>query len=679
MKNNIIRLLAPVLALAMVMAGCGNKTSGSSAESGSPSISPPVVSSGDKRGSYADEDFLESYDAASATAIVFSGTGATISGTGAQLNGSTVTISNAGTYVVSGELTDGQLLVDATKNDTVHLVLNGVTLKSSSTSPLYIKQAEKVILTLAEGSENSITDAENYVFEADADEPNAALFSKSDLTVNGSGTLAVSANYNNGVASKDNLVITNGDITVTAVNDAIRGKDSVTVANGSLNLTSGGDGIKSNNSEDAALGFVIIDGGSFVIKAENDGIQAETALIVTDGDFAITCGGGSTVSAAQSGGDTDGMPPQGDMSSMPQGGPPSDMGGGPQGGGMDGRMPGKQQQTAEEDTVSQKGLKGGGSVEITGGTFNLSCVDDALHTNGDMTVSGGRFTIASDDDGMHADGDLLISGSEIDITQCYEGLEGTNVTVSGGTVGIAARDDGINAAGGSDGDSTETFRGPESGSANCNITITGGTVTVDAAGDGLDANGSLNIEGGFVIVNGPTGNGDGALDYDGSSIITGGTLIAAGSSGMAQAPGSDSTQPVLSVTFSAAQEAGTAVSLTDKDGNLIISFAPAKRFQNIVISSPLLNTGDTYTLYSGATGNETRVNGVAESVESLGTTLCTVTLSNMVTTISSDGSAITGGMGMGGGRGGMGRPDGEMPQRPDITAGATPQDQQAGS
>ncbi|HWP52174.1 MAG TPA: carbohydrate-binding domain-containing protein, partial [Clostridia bacterium] len=639
MKNNLIRFLAPIVALAMIATGCGKDSSSSSS---TPSSS--VSLSGAARGSYADEDYLENYDSSSATTIALSGTSATISGNGAKLDGSTVTISNAGTYVISGELTDGQLLIETTKNDTVHLILNGVTLKNSSTSPFYIKQAEKVILTLAEGSENSITDTENYVFEAGADEPDAALFSKSDLTINGSGLLTVSANYRNGIASKDSLIVTNGIITVTAVNDAIRGKDSVTIADGSFNLTSGGDGIKANNSEDTALGFIIIDGGSFVINAENDGIQAETALVVTNGTFDISCGGGSTASVTQSNNEMGAMP-QGDMGSMPQGGPPSDMsgtsqGGGPQGGGMGGQMTGEQQTTTtEEETVSQKGLKGGSSVDITGGVFNLSCVDDTVHSNGNVTLSGGTFTIASDDDGIHADGNLLVTGGNINITQCYEGLEGTTVTVSDGTISIVASDDGINAA---DASSSETSGRPGAANSNCYITIMGGTVTVDAKGDGLDSNGDLNIEGGLVIVNGPTGNGNGALDYDGSSTVTGGALIAAGSSGMAQAPGNDSTQPVLSVTFSAAQEAGTVVNLADKDGNLIISFTPAKRFQNIVISSPLLKTGQTYTLYSSTSGNETRVNGVAESVETLGSTLCTVTLSNMATSISSDGSTISG-------------------------------------
>ncbi len=646
MKNKLIHLLALAVALAMVFTGCGNNNAASSSVADSSSASVTVVSSGEKRGSYADADFLESYDASSATTIALAGNGATISGNGAKIDDGTVTISDAGTYILSGVLSDGQLLVDAAETDTVHLVLNGAALTNTAGAPLYIAQCEKLILTLAQGSENSLTDTENYTFEAGADEPDAALFSKSDLAINGSGTLTVSANYKNGIASKDNLVITNGDITVTAVNDAIRGKDSVTIADGSLNLASGGDGIKSNNDTDTALGFVIIDGGSFVISAESDGIQAETALIIADGTFEVTCGGGSTVSAVQS----------------------------------DGSMPGTQQQTAaEEGTVSQKGLKGGGSVEVTGGTFTLNCVDDALHTNGDMTIFGGIFNIASDDDGLHADDELLITGGNIDITQCYEGLEGNNVTISGGAVQLTARDDGINSAGGNDGASTETFRGPGGGNANCNITITGGTVTVNAMGDGLDANGSLVIEGGLVIVNGPTNSGNGALDYDGSGTITGGTLIAAGSTGMVQVPGSDSTQPVLSVIFAEMQTGGAVFNLADKNGNLILSFAPAKQFQNIVISSSQLKVGEVYTLYSGTAGSETRTNGFAEAVDALGSALCAVTLSDMVTTISSDGSAITGGMGMGGGRGGMGRQSGEMPQRSGITDGATTQNRTSNS
>lgn len=660
MKNNIICFLATMLALAMIMVGCTNTTSSSGTENSSSSVASSDIS-GEKRGSYSDEDFLESYDASSATTIVLSNAKTTISGTGAKLDGSTVTISNAGTYIVSGELTDGQLLVETTKNDTVHLVLDGLTLKNSSTSPLLIKQAEKVILTLADGSKNSISDTENYVFGADEDEPDATLFSKSDLTINGGGALAINANYKNGIASKDNLVITNGDITVTAVNDALRGKDSVTIADGSFNLTAGGDGIKSNNTEDSALGCITIDGGDFTINAENDAIQAETALIVTNGTFDITCGGGSTVSVTQNNNDM----PQNDSF---QGGPPSEMSGKLPEGGMGGSQVPDSTTTTETDTISQKGLKGAANIEITGGVFTMSCVDDTIHSNGDVTISGGTFTLASDDDGLHADGNLLVSGGHIDISQCYEGLEGTTITISDGTVNIVARDDGINAADASG--SAETFGRPGTANSNCYITVTGGTITVNASGDGLDSNGNMNIEGGLVIVNGPTNNGNAAFDYDGSSTITGGTLIAAGSSGMAQAPGSTSTQPVLSVTFSEAQAAGTIVNLTDKDGSLIVSYAPEKRFQNIVMSSPLLKTGETYTLYSGTAGSETRVNGIAESVESLGNTLCTATLVNIITTISSDGSAITGGMGMGGGmggkvgRGGMNRPDGETPPAP---------------
>lgn len=667
MKNNILHLLATMLVLAMVTVGCANKTMSSSAENNSSSISSSDVCV-EKRGSYDDEDFLESYDASSATTILLSNDKATISGNGAKLDGSTVTISNAGTYIVSGELTDGQLLVETTKNDTVHLVLNGVTLKNSCTSPLFIKQAEKVILTLAEGSKNSIDDTENYVFVADEDEPDATLFSKSDLTINGCGTLTINANYKNGIASKDNLVITNGDITVTAVNDALRGKDSVTIVDGSFNLTAGGDGIKSNNTEDSALGCVTIDGGDFTISAENDGIQAETALIVTNGTFDITCGGGSTVSVMQNNGDM----PQNDLF---QGGPPTEMSGKlPEGGMGGGQMP-DSTTTTEMATISQKGLKGATNIEITGGVFTMSCVDDTIHSNGDVTISGGTFALASDDDGLHADGNLLVSGGHIDISQCYEGLEGTTITISDGTVNIVARDDGINAADASG--SAKTFGRPGTANSNCYVTITGGTIIVNAAGDGLDSNGNMTIEGGLVIVNGPTNNGNSALDYDGSCTITGGTLIAAGSSGMAQTPGSTSTQPVLSVTFSEAQAAGTIVNLTDKDGSLILSFAPEKRFQNIVISSPLLKSDETYTLYSSTAGSETRVNGIAESVDSFGNTLYTATLTNIITTISSDGSAITGGMGMGGGmggkvgHGGMNRPDGEAPP----AAGGSIQDQ----
>ena len=170
-----------------------------------------------------------------------------------------MTITAAGTYVVSGSLDDGQIVVDTEDKETVRLVLNGADITCSTSAPIYVKSADKIILILADGTENQVTDGDSYVLEdAESDEPNAAIFSKSDLTINGDGSLIVKANYNDGIASKDDLKIVSGDITVDAVNDAIKGRDCIGVKDGTIKVTAGGDGLQSTNDEDPEKGFICI-------------------------------------------------------------------------------------------------------------------------------------------------------------------------------------------------------------------------------------------------------------------------------------------------------------------------------------------------------------------------------------------------------------------------------------
>ena len=188
-----------------------------------------------------------------------------------------VTITQGGTYSLSGTLDDGQVIVNAGDLDQVEILLNGVHLTSSTSAPIYVMNADKTTLTLVEGTESVITDAESYVYEdATVDEPNAAIFSKDDLKINGTGSLIVNANYNNGIASKDDLDIKNGDITINAVNNGLKGKDSIEIDNGTFVINSGGDAIKSDNTTDTTKGWITINNGTFNINATGDGIQAET-------------------------------------------------------------------------------------------------------------------------------------------------------------------------------------------------------------------------------------------------------------------------------------------------------------------------------------------------------------------------------------------------------------------
>ena len=353
---------------------------------------------------YTDEDLDDNWSETGSTAVTLNGSSIQVSGGGAAVNGSVLTISKAGTYVLKGELTDGQVIVDAGKEDLVKLVLNGATLACSNSAPLYIKQADGVILTLAEGTLNTLTDGETYAFAAGEDEPNAALFSKQDLTINGTGVLTVTARYNNGITSKDDLVIVNGEISVTAAHDGIRGKDSVSILGGTITVTAEGDGIKSNNDTDADKGWIALDGGTFTIEAGNDGIQAETALAVTGGSYRIVCGGGSASVSK-----TTGTNPGWNF------------------------RPGGGTAAAAADEESYKGIKAGTALAFKGGTFVIDSADDALHANGDVTIAAGTFELSTGDDGVHADGTLAISGGTIAVKTSYEGLEGSNVTSPAGT------------------------------------------------------------------------------------------------------------------------------------------------------------------------------------------------------------------------------------------------------
>ena len=232
---------------------------------------------------YSNRDRDASYDDASATHIVLSGATATVDGDGASVEGSTVTISAEGTYVVSGSLDDGRLVVEVADTDKVQVVLNGASIHNEDGPAFYVRQADKCFVTLADGTTNTLSDGTDYVLEDGSDEPYATLFSRADLTLNGSGTLTVTSSYRHAVCSKDDLVITGGTYVVDAVEDALRGRDCVKIADGDFTLTAGGDGIKSNKDTKATKGFVSIDGGTFTIQAGDDGIQAQTYLRIAGG------------------------------------------------------------------------------------------------------------------------------------------------------------------------------------------------------------------------------------------------------------------------------------------------------------------------------------------------------------------------------------------------------------
>ena len=556
------------------------------------------------------EDYL--WDVSAEIPIQLNGNSIQVEAEGVQVDGDQLTITTAGTYRLSGSLVDGQIIVDTDEKELVRLILDGVDISSSTSAPIYIRNAEEVLLLLADGTENRISDAGDYrLDDPETDEPNAAVFSTADLTIAGDGSLSVSGNYNDGIASKDGLVIANGEITVQAVDDCIRGKDYLVIKDGLIKVVAGGDGLKSDNAEDETRGYISIESGQIEITAGGDAIDAETDVIIADGSFNITTAAGS--------------------------------------------------QTRLDQYTSAKGIKASVSILIDDGTFTFDTADDALNSNGSIEINGGSFLIASGDDGMHADETLTINDGNIRITQSYEGLESAVITINAGEIYIRSSDDGINVAGGVDSSGMNPGMGgrPAPGgrgqdfftsAGNYYLYIHGGYIVMDAGGDGLDVNGAAEMTGGVVLLNGPTENMNGALDYYTAFNISGGILLAVGSSGMAQAPSESSSQYALLANLSSAQRAGTLIHLQTSSGEEVLTFSPSKSYQSIVFSSPDLEKGTTYEIYLGGSSSGSEVDGLYQGGNYTGgTQLTSLTISSPVTYLGSSGG-FGGGRMPGGGR-----------------------------
>ena len=281
MKSSYIIPL--LIALSIGITGCGNNSS-SSIENGSTAY----VELPSGIAEITDKDKLTSYAESEAINITFSTNGVECSNKSVKISGSVATITEKGTYVVSGKTENGQLLVNISKDEDVHIILKGADITCKSSAPIYIKSADKAIITLYEGTDNSLTDTTNFAYsDSAAKEPNATLFCKDSLTINGSGSLKINGRFNNGIQTKDHLKILGGDIAVNCTNDAIKGKDSVTIAGGNLELTAGGDGITSSNADVEGTGYVNILAGNIVMDVSGKGINAESLVYIQGGNSNI--------------------------------------------------------------------------------------------------------------------------------------------------------------------------------------------------------------------------------------------------------------------------------------------------------------------------------------------------------------------------------------------------------
>lgn len=494
------------------------------------------------------------WDDSEATHITLKNSAIEISGEGATYAGSVVTITNAGTYNISGVLENGQVIIDTQDSENVNLIFNSLNISNNISSAVSIANAAKVVIQLKENTENYLSDGASY---SSTDEKNATLYSKADLSFFGTGKLTVNGNFQDGIVSKDGLIIENGNFVVNAIDDAIRGKDYVLIHDGSFNLVAGGDALASDNDEDETRGYVDIRNGEYSISAGADGIQAVTVLSIENGNFDITTGGGSS--------------------------------------------------QVISNTSSAKALKAGVKLALSGGKFNINAADDALHSNQFLTLNDGTFIIATADDAVHADEDLLINGGNITISKSYEGLESKSITINDGSIWISSSDDGVNAA---DDSSTSFGGGGNSGSASVFLIINGGYLVINSSGDGLDSNGNIQMSGGTVIIYGPTQRNNGSLDYDYTFSMDGGTLIAAGSSVMMQGPSSGSKQLSVALKLNQTVSAGTLFEITDSQGNEVICLKPLKDYQSVVYSGPNISSGTSYVYYLGGSSTGIDKDGI---------------------------------------------------------------------
>ncbi|MBQ8974289.1 MAG: carbohydrate-binding domain-containing protein [Oscillospiraceae bacterium] len=571
MKKIIALALASALCLSLI--ACTPKESASTQDSGQSETAADNTNETEKTADTADT--ADTSDKAEEKTVD--------TGTQITLDGDSVELTEGGTYTVSGTLSDGQIKVDTGEQE-VTLVLNGVDITCSDDNAIEIKSTGKVTIIAQDGSENTVTTpagTDSY----------AAISSDGDLTLSGSGKLTVAAASGTGIHCEGVLTVDGGVYEVYSENNGLKGDSGVNISDGTFTVVCAGDGIKTDST---TQGSITITGGTFNITAGDDAIQSEGDMDISGGDFTLTTNGGSSNAPVR---ERDGM-------------------GGPFGGGMY-----SSGSDSSDEDISAKGVKAEGTLNISGGTFNIDAYDDGLHA-ANITIADGTFNIASGDDGVHSDGNLDIKGGSITVTYCNEGLEGAIITVDDGEIDITSYDDGINAAGGSE----------------ITLIINGGTVKVDAAGDGLDSNGDMYINGGYVEVSGSENNGNAALDYasesGGTLIINGGTVVATGMSGMAEGVSSQSAQNNALVCFSGVLSAGDKVIVSDSNGNTVMEFTVTKSCNAVYISSPDLESGQTYT-----------VTGGGESID--------VTFTSTVVTA---GTASGGMMGGPGGFGGMGGP-----------------------
>ena len=575
--------------------------------------------------------------------ITLSPDGSTATDASVLIDGQTVTISQEGTYQIAGTLDDGALIVESGENAKITLVLGGVSIKNTTGAAIQIGTADDATIELAEGTTNVLQSGEEVDIATATEGEEAsggALQSKADLKIKGKGSLNVLGYLNNGIHCTKDLKIKNGNISVTALGHGIKGKKSVTVSGGTVTVTSGKDGITSDETENEEKGFVTIEGGEIIITSAGDGVSAETTLTVTGGVISIISGGGSA-NAQQK---TDNMRGWWDFDNSASDDDSASCKGLKAGKALV-ISGGSITIDAQDDALHTDG-----DMTISGGECILSTGDDGAHAELSLTVLDGKITVLTSYEGLEAN-QITLAGGDLDITASDDGINangGSDAFSGGFGGGFGGGGGGMGGSFGGRRNDTNNQSGDMTPPDNNNMTppdnsnmqtppdgnapsgnpptmpgqdaanstgtddtsdkqpvllITGGKITVNADGDGLDSNGDLHVEGGDITINGPSNGGNGAIDIGtengGAGFISGGTLIALGTSSMAENFGSTSTQCAFLVTMNSFG-AGETITITDSQGNVLYTGVAVKSANSVVFSSPDLTVGETYTVTIGS-------------------------------------------------------------------------------
>lgn len=469
-------------------------------------------------------------------------------------------ITEPGTYILRGTITE-TVTIDVGDED-VRLILDNVNIETDSNSAILVLSAHDVEISVPEGTTNYLSDSANY--DEESAKYSSVIYSKADLVFNGTGTLNVEANYDDGIQTKDDLILLDVNLSISSVDDGIIGKDSITIQNATISIESIGDSMKSTYTSDDELvedkGYIHILSGFISLNSGDDGINASSNIV------------------------------------------------------------------------------------IDGGTIEIVSVSDAIKAETGVFINDGDILINTGDDAIKSQLYLYINGGTINITDCYEGIEGKYIYINAGTINVTSIDDGIN---GSDPnidiqDALGPNQEPDPDLSTAIITISGGTLLIDSEDDAIDSNGIVNISGGIIVINGPTSGTQSIVDYDLEWNQTGGIVIGvAGYGHETKTPTENSTQISFMYNTEVTRTAGTQVTLMDENDVAILSFTPTKEYQTVFISSPDLDYNTEYTLCLGGDVDGVLVDGYYTNAKLENyQTLDSFTLSNIINTFNDQTETI---------------------------------------